>query len=78
MANQEVMPILEEKFKKDIDEMIMVELENMKLLKGGGKKKKGKKKKAKKKKKKKAKALKLPGAKMLKDLKPDEILKQLI
>jgi hypothetical protein len=70
MAKQEVMPILEEKFKKDIDDMIMVELENMKLLAGGGKKKKGKKKKAKKKKKGKKKGLKLPGFKMIKDLKP--------
>lgn len=78
MAEEEVMPILEEKFKKDIDEMIMVELENMKLLAGGGKKKKGKKKKAKKKKKGKKKGLKLPGFKMIKDLKPEEILVQLI
>jgi len=35
MAKQEVMPILEDQYKKDIDEMIDVELENMKLLAGG-------------------------------------------
>ena len=35
MAKQEVMPILEDQYKKDIDEMINVELENMKLLAGG-------------------------------------------
>jgi len=29
------MPILEDQYKKDIDEMINVELENMKLLAGG-------------------------------------------
>jgi len=29
------MPILEDQYKKDIDEMIDVELENMKLLAGG-------------------------------------------
>ncbi len=75
MAKQEVMPILEDKFKKDVDEMIMVELENIKLLAAGGKKKKGKKKKGKKKgKKKKGKGLKLPGFKMIKDMKPPEIL----
>ena len=64
------MPILEDKFKKDIDEMINIELENMKLLAAGGKKKKGKKKKSKKKKKGKKKGLKLPGYKMIKDYKP--------
>ena len=64
------MPILHDKYKKDIDEMINIELENMRLL-AGGKKKKGKKKKGKKKKKKgKKKGLKLPGYKMIKDLKP--------
>jgi len=35
MAKTEVMPILEDQYKKDIDEMIDVELENMKLLAGG-------------------------------------------
>lgn len=74
MAKEEVMPLLEEKYKKDIDEMINIELENMKLL-AGGKKKKGKKKKSKKKKKKgKKKGLKLPGYKAIKDLKPPELL----
>ena len=79
MAKTEVMPILEKEFKEEVDNMIMVELENMKLLAGGGKKKKGKKKKAKKKKKGgKKKGLKLPGYKMIKDKKPDELLKELI
>ena len=57
------MPILEEQFKTDVDAMINIELQNMTLLFGGGKKKKGKKKKGKKKKKKKKKGLKLPGYK---------------
>lgn len=78
MAQVEVMPVLEDKFKKEVDEMINIELENMKLLASGGKKKKGKKKKGKKKKGKKKKGLKLPGYKMIKDLKPPEILVQLI
>ena len=78
MAKQEVMPILEEEFKKDVDSMIMMELENMELL-SGAKKKKGKKKKGKKKKKKgKKKGLKLPGAKMIKDMTPKEVLLDLI
>jgi len=78
MAKEEVMPLLEDKYKKDIDDMINIELENMKLL-SGGKKKKGKKKKSKKKKKKgKKKGLKLPGFKAIKDLKPPELLVQLI
>jgi len=51
--------------------MINVELENMKLLAGGKQKKKKKgKKKGKKKKKGNKKGLKLPGFKMIKDLKP--------
>jgi hypothetical protein len=79
MAQTEVMPNLEKEFKEEVDNMIMVELENMKLLAAGGKKKKGKKKKGKKKgKKKKGKRLKLPGYKMIKDKKPEELLKELI
>ena len=50
MAKQEVMPEVEEEFKKQVDEMILMELENIKLL-SGAKKKKGKKKKGKGKKK---------------------------
>lgn len=58
--------------------MIKTELDNMRLLAGGkGKKKKGKKKKKKGKKKKK-KGLKLPGAKMIKDMQKEEILLMLI
>ena len=57
------MPLLEEQFKADVDGMINMELENMKLLFGGAKKKKKGKKKGKKKKKKKKKGLKLPGYK---------------
>jgi hypothetical protein len=57
------MPLLEEQFKTDVDAMINMELENMRMLFGGAKKKKGKKKKGKKKKKKKKKGLKLPGFK---------------
>ena len=67
MAKTEVMPKLEKEFKEEVDNMIMVELENMKLLAGSGKKKKGKKKGKKKKggKKKKNPYAKLPGFKHL-------------
>lgn len=80
MAQLEVMPNLEKEFKEEVDNMIMIELENMKLLAAGGKKKKGKKKKGKKKKGKKPKIpwAKLPGFKMIKDKKPEELLKELI
>ena len=61
-----------------MDDMIKIELENMRTLSGvKGKKKKGKKGKKKKKKKKK-KGLKLPGYKMIKDMQVKEILVQLI
>jgi len=72
------MPLLEEQFKNDVDEMIKMELENMRTLSGAkSKKKKGKKKKGKKKKKKK-KGLKLPGYKAIKDMSIKEILVTLI
>jgi len=78
LTKQEVLPILEEEYKLQVDEMIKTELENMRLLAGGkGKKKKGKKKKKKGKKKKK-KGLKLPGFKMIKDMQKEEILMMLI
>lgn len=75
------MPILEEEYKKQVDDMINVELENMKLLQGGGgkKKKKGKNKKKKKGKKKKAKGLKgFPGIKAIKDMSNEDRLQNLI
>lgn len=81
MAKQEVMPLLEEEYKQSVDEMIKMELENMKLLSGAkgkkGKKKKGKKGKGKKKKKK---VPKLPGFKQIGgfDANPKELLMQLI
>lgn len=80
MAKTEVMPNLEKEFKEEVDNMIMVELENMKLLAGSGKKKKGKKKKGKKKggKKKKSPYAKLPGFKHVKDKDPKELLQELI
>ena len=53
MARTEVMPLVEKEYQKDVDEMIKMELENIKLTLAGGKKKKGKKKKGKKKGKKK-------------------------
>ena len=67
LAKKEVQPLLEEEYKQQVDDMIKMELENMKLL-SNAKAKKKKKKKAKKKKKKKKKGLKLPGYKMIKDL----------
>ena len=78
LAKEEVKPMLEQQFTKEIDEMIKMELENLKELMGGGKKKKKKKSKKKKAKKKKEKPLKLPGAKYLKGKQPEEILLDLV
>lgn len=81
MLESDVMPMLEDKLRKEVDEMIECELENIRLLASSGKKtkaKKGKKMKGKKKKKGKKKGLKLPGYKQIKDLKPPELLVQLI
>ena len=61
MAHDEMLPIVEEELKKRVDDMLKIELENMRAMtnpKGGKKKKKSKKKKGKKKKKK---GPKLPG-----------------
>ncbi len=74
MAKTEVMPTIEDEFKKAVDEMIMNELDNMRLLRGIKKKKK-KKKKAKKKK---AKAVKLPGWKQVKTYEIDDLLVELV
>lgn len=57
------MPEVRDEFTKQVDEMIMIELENIKLL-SKAKKKKGKKK-GKKKKGKKKKGLKIPGYKLV-------------
>ena len=57
---------MEEEYKKDVDELLKIELENMKILAGI----KIKKKKKKKPKKKKKKGLKLPGAKAIKGIEP--------
>lgn len=73
MAKQEVMPSVEEEYKKEVDDLIKVELENMKLLAGiksKKKKKKGKKKKGKGKKK----GLKLPGFKAIRDIDKKDLL----
>jgi len=43
MAKQEVMPSVEEYFKEEVDKLICVELENMKLIAGIKNKKKKKK-----------------------------------
>ena len=65
-------------YKGQVDDMIKMELENMKMLSGiKAKKKKGKKGKKKGKKKKK-KGLKLPGFKMIKDMAIKDVLVQLI
>jgi len=78
MAKTEVMPSLEEEYKTQVDDMIKMELENMRMLSGVKAKKKKGKKKGKKKKKKKKKGLKLPGFKLIKDMTNQEILIQLI
>jgi SpoVK/Ycf46/Vps4 family AAA+-type ATPase len=67
LAKLEVMPQLEAEFKKDVDDMIKIELDNIKAMgeAKAKKKKKGKKKKGKKKKKKKSPWAKLPGYKKI-------------
>jgi len=74
MAKQEVMPSVEEEFKKCVDEMINNELDNMRLLRGI-KKKKTKKKKAKKAK---APKVKLPGWKAVGKYEIDDLLVELV
>jgi len=59
LARVEVMPLIEKQYKEEVDEIIKIELENMKLIRGQKKKKKKGKKKGKKKKKK-GKKKKLP------------------
>ena len=79
LARDEVMPIVEKEFKKEVDEMIKMELENIKLARASGKKKKGKGKKKKKGKKKgKKKANKLPGAKYVRDMTEYDMLVELV
>jgi predicted AAA+ superfamily ATPase len=80
MIVDEIMPEVYEELKKEVDDCIKTELENMKLIAGiKSKKKKGKKKKKKGKKKK---GLKLPG--LTKDLKakaeksPHELMSALV
>jgi len=73
------MPNLEKGFREAVDNMLMVELENIKLLAANRRSKKDKpKKKPKKKSKAKRATLKLPGYKYVKDKKPEELLKELI
>lgn len=77
-AREDVMPLIEEEYKQNVDDMIRMELENMRTLAGAKAKKKKKKSKKKKSKKKKKKGLKLPGYKMIKDMQVKEILVALI
>ena len=79
MARDEVMPKVQKEYQKDVDAMIGMELENLKLQLAGGKKKKkkGKKKKGKKKKGKKKKN-KLPGAKQIAHMSEYEMLVELV
>jgi len=79
MARSEVMPILEEEYKKLVDEMTNIELENMKMFGGFGKKKKKKGKKKKKKGGGKKKGMKgLPGYKNYINTPTEELLQLLI
>jgi SpoVK/Ycf46/Vps4 family AAA+-type ATPase len=79
MLREEVLPKVQKSLKKTIDEMLDLELANMRLLMGvkakKGKKKKGK---GKKKKGKKSKGPKLPGAKYLKGMTEFEMLIELV
>jgi len=74
MAKLEVMPAVRKEVQTDVDEMIKLELENMRLLA----KIKAKKKKKKKVKKGKKKRIKLPGYKYIKDKEPYDMLVELI
>lgn len=71
------MPLVENGYKQNVDEMIKIELENFKVL-SGVKQKKKKKKKAKKKKKKKKKGLKIPGYKLVANKDKKDLLVDLI
>ena len=77
MAREEVLPLVKKEYQTEVDAMIKMELENMRTL-AGIKAKKKKKKKAKKKKKGKKKAIKLPGAKYIKDRSTLDLLNELI
>ena len=77
MAKDEVRPMVEDDLKKDVDELMKAELENIRIL-NNPKKKKKKKKGKKKGKKKKKKRLKLPGYKRVGDMDRKDILVQLI
>jgi SpoVK/Ycf46/Vps4 family AAA+-type ATPase len=79
MLRQEILPIVEKGLQKTIDQMLDLELENMRTLMGA-KKKKGKKKKGKKKKgkKKKGKKIKLPGYKQISKMTEYEMLIELV
>lgn len=73
MGKEEVMPLVQEEYKEQVDELIKIELENMRIIAGikaKKKKKKGKKKKGKKKKK----GLKLPGFKAIRDIDKRDLL----
>ena len=76
MAKEEVLPLVKDELKDAVDDMIKVELENMRILAGIKSKKKKKKKKSKKKKK--GKGLKLPGFKAIRDIAKEDLLVQLI
>ena len=79
MAEEEVMPEVEKEYQKDVDEMIKMELDNLKIAGSGGKKKKkGGKKKKKKARKGKKKVNKLPGARYIRDKTEYELLVELV
>lgn len=72
LAKEEVLPMVQEEYKKEVDELIKIELENMRLI--AGIKSKKKKKAKKKKKSKKKKGLKLPGFKAIRDIDKKDLL----
>jgi hypothetical protein len=72
MAKEEVMPMVQDEYKEQVDELIKIELENMRII--AGIKSKKKKKKKKKSKKKKKKGLKLPGFKAIRDIDKRDLL----
>lgn len=78
-AKKEIMPDIEEEFKQIVDKMILIELANMKALRGiKSKKKKGKKGKKKGKKGKKKKGKPLPGEKVARKLDVKDLLVELV
>ena len=78
MARADIEPDLRAKYNNDIDELIRMELENLRALASQKQKKGRRKQKKKKRKKQKAKNLKLPGWKYIKEMSPEDLIRDLV